>query len=186
MLANYRCNEIKDQTIVFYEKDLNNFVKNSNNSLLSNFRIQCEKLREKILETYDEFAKNYFERIYKEVREHLDSHTLNIFYIGFTNQGRLFIPLAQKNLIKEIDKELLINENFSKVVEKLKKNNLEHFTKYMSTLQISKNWDLNINSVIEIFDDVINFSRKQRLDEKKKDHIVNLILILEKNKKTIR
>ena len=145
---------------------------------MHNFRAICEDLIGKVLAAYDDTAKNYFERIYKEVREHLISHILNQFYVGFTNQGRIFIPLSQKNIKKDIDRELQIKENFSEVVEKLKTQHLNHFVNFMKQIQISEQWDLNINLVVEIFDDVISNSRKIKLDEKRKDHIVIFNLIL--------
>ena len=181
MLATYRCNEIKDQALAHYEKEFTNFNKNTNNGLMSNFRLLCEDLSKKVLEIYDETAKNYFERIYKEVREQLNNYMLNQFYVGFTNQGRILLPLSQKNLKKDIDSQLIVNENFSEVVDKLKTTHLGYFVKFMKEIQLSEHWDLNMNSVVEIFEDIIANSRKIRLDEKKKEQIVKIFLILEKN-----
>ena len=174
MLATYRCNEIKEQSLLLFENEFKILNKSTNNGIMYNFKQYCEELMGRVLAAYDETAKNYFQRIYKEVRENLISYIINQFYVGFTNQGRLFIPLSQKNLIKDIEKELMIKDNFSEVVGKLKAQHIEHFLKFIRGIQLSDQWDLNLNSVIEIFDDVIANYRKIKLEEKKKDHIVIL------------
>ena len=172
MLATYRCNEIKDQSLALHENDFKFLKKNTNDGIMNNFRPFCEELMKKVLISYDETAKNYHEKIFREIRDHLITEVLNQFYICFTNQGRLYIPLSQKYLKKDIEKELNTKEHFSEVVSKLKNTHLNHFKKLMSDIQISDRWEININSLEEIFDDVISNYRKTKLDEKKKDQIV--------------
>ena len=176
MLATYRCGEIKEQALALYEKDFLSFHKQANKGLMSNFKQFCLELEEKVLSAYDETAKNYFEKVYKDVRESLIHSILQQFYVGFTNQGKMFIPLSQKHLKNEIEKELTMNENFSEVVGRLRNKHIEHFVNYMKGIQLTEQWDLNMNSVVEIFDDVIGNFRKTKLDNKRKDQTVYIVL----------
>lgn len=106
MLAIYRCNEIKDQALLECDLQLKQFQVESSSKLMSEFKTKADDILKKATHLYDEHAKNYHERIYREIREQLLVYILGIFYLGFINQGKLIMPFSQKSLKIEINNEL--------------------------------------------------------------------------------
>lgn len=69
-------------------------------------------------------------------------------------------------------KNINIDENFARVAMKYKTYHLQLYETKMNQIKISENWDLNMNSVIETFDEVILGIRIQHLEERKIQFLV--------------
>jgi hypothetical protein len=111
MLANYRCNEIKDMALQQCEIDLESFQMDSAAKILDNFKERSEKITKQVLSNYDETAKNYIKHVYEEIRRHLLLQLSQKMYVCFDNQAKKFILIFQKNMRHELEKDLK-NSNF--------------------------------------------------------------------------
>ncbi len=106
MLANYRCNEIKDMALQQCQMDIESFQMDSSAKILENFKERCEKIANQVLNEYDETAKNYIKHVYEEVRRHLNSQLSQKMYVCFDNQAKKLILMFQKNMRIELEKDL--------------------------------------------------------------------------------
>ncbi len=106
MLANYRCNEIKDLALIAAEMEIESFQMDSAGKILDNFRERCEKIRKKVLSEYDETARNYIKHVYEEIRRQLTLQLSQKMFICFDNQAKKFILTYQKSMRAELENEL--------------------------------------------------------------------------------
>lgn len=106
MLANYKCNEIKQNAIQAVQNEIDMLLVDSTARLLDNFKIRCEKIQKMALNIYDETAKNYLNYVYEEIRRQLIIQLSQKLYLCFENQVKKLIPVSQKNMRQELKKEL--------------------------------------------------------------------------------
>ena len=106
MLANYRCNEIKEQIFTEYETEFNSFYDTSAKQNMSNFKSEAIRITKNMLEKYDEIASNYVEKIYLNVRKLMYSALSQKFYVCFENQAKRILPVSEKFMRKDLQNEL--------------------------------------------------------------------------------
>jgi protein SEY1 len=119
MLANFKCMEIKDQALQTVNNEIESFTMDSSVKMLDNFKSRCEKIQKTAISVYDETAKNYLKYVYEEIRRGLLSQLSQRLYLCFDNQAKKLIPIFQKNMRNELEKELKNSKkklkiNFSK------------------------------------------------------------------------
>jgi hypothetical protein len=119
MLANFKCMEIKDQALLAVNEEIDSFTMDSSMKIVDNFKSRCEKLQKTALIVYDESAKNYLKYVYEEIRRALLYQLSQRLYLCFDNQAKKLIPIFQKNMRNELEKELKNSKR--KLLLKLKK-----------------------------------------------------------------
>lgn len=111
MLANYRCNEIKEEALRLIDPDLKTLMQVSKEKRITNFKSQCKAIFDNALKHYDATAVNYMERIYEEVRIILCNALSQNLYIAFVNQIKRVLPVAQRNLRHDFETDLKTSKN---------------------------------------------------------------------------
>lgn len=106
MLANFKCNEIKDLAIQQYNEDIDEVISDATYGIIDNFKSRCETITKNILKMYDEPAQIYMKTVYEEIRRNLILHISQRFFIGFDSQIKKHIPNYQKNMRSDLEKEL--------------------------------------------------------------------------------
>lgn len=106
MLANYRCNEIKDQILDEFDHELKEFITLSAKQNMSHFKEEALKLVETITNKYDTVASNYLEKIYLNVKSQMVAALSQKFYVCFENQAKRILPISQKFMRQELQKEV--------------------------------------------------------------------------------
>ena len=74
MVANLRCTELKDEAIIKIQAPLGSFLEQAESKLLTTdiFNRTSEKIRVESLSHYDEYAKQYDEKVYIKIRKDLE------------------------------------------------------------------------------------------------------------------
>ena len=111
MLANYRCNEIKDQVLAEYEPKLKELTHLSSKQDIDDFKHGALSIFNKILSDYDKTASNYEENIYMNIRKQIDVSVSQRLFVCFANQAKRYIPIAQKFMRLDLEKEIANSNN---------------------------------------------------------------------------
>jgi hypothetical protein len=173
MLANYRCNEIKDQIIYESSNRIIELLNESTAKLINDFKPRCQEIISNILEGYDKMASNYDNKIYLDIRKQTESDLSNRFYICFLNQMRRLMPMSQKFVRQDLQKQLSSTDDFYNLAMKLRKQYLNDFNSKLEEKKVYQDWVINDNELQEIIDEVISNQRKTTLNEKKTKLVVN-------------
>lgn len=106
MLANYRCNEIKDEIIAKHKAAVKEIQIISSKQTVENFKNKCLEIYNQAIEEYDKTASNYVDKIYQNVRGQLANFLSQRFYVAFENQVKRMLPISQKFMRQDLEKEL--------------------------------------------------------------------------------
>lgn len=106
MLANYRCNEIKDQILHEFDPELKEFMVSSAKQNMNNFKEEAQNIINGITQKYDQVACNYQEKIYLNVKKQMLSALSQKFYVCFENQAKRIVPISQKFMRQDLQKEV--------------------------------------------------------------------------------
>jgi hypothetical protein len=174
MLANYRCNEIRDQIIYENNTKIIELLNDSTTKLISDFKQRCLEIIKTILEGYDKLASNYEPQIYQEIRKQTERDLSNRFYLCFLNQTRRIMPMTQKFVRQDLQKQLSATDDFHNLAMKLRKQYLYDYNSKLQEKKVYDDWAINDVELQEIIDEVINNQRKLTLDEKKKKLVVRV------------
>jgi hypothetical protein len=172
MLANYRCNEIKENALQSVEDEIQVFINESAIKIMDNFRRKCEEIQSKALKIYDETASNYLSHVYQDIRRNLILSLSQKLYICFANQAKKLIPISQRNMRSDLEKEIKNNDNFYAVAVSIKKKYLENLIEQLKIICVFSNWEISISEYEEMFDEIIDSQRKVSLEDKKTETIV--------------
>jgi hypothetical protein len=167
MLANYRCNEIREQVISEQANKIMELLNDSTLKLINDFKPRCQEIINYILEGYDKMASNYDSKIYLDIRRQTETDLSNRFYICFLNQMRRLMPMSQKFVRQDLQKQLSATDDFHNLAMKLRKQYLSDFNSKLEEKKVYDDWLINDNELQEIIDEVISNQRKLTLNEKK-------------------
>ena len=106
MLADYRCNEIKNLILQENEPLIKEFLNLATLNDIGDFKEKVVNLTDKILKEYDLSAANYLDERYKHYRNELYLTLSEKFHIAFVNQTKRLIPISQKYFRNDFEKEL--------------------------------------------------------------------------------
>jgi hypothetical protein len=106
MLANYRCNEIKDQVFAEWEPKLKDLTHLSSKQDIVDFKQRALTIYNSILSDYDKTASNYEDNIYINVRKQIDATVSQRLFVCFANQAKRYIPISQKFMRLDLEKEI--------------------------------------------------------------------------------
>ncbi len=106
MLSSYRCNEIKDAVLGENDQSIKEIIAKSGKERIEGFKGKCLSVYDVIMKQYDEKAANYVENIYQGIRKQLENNVSQKFYMCFANQAKRLVPISQKFMRQDIEKEL--------------------------------------------------------------------------------
>ena len=181
MLSNYRCNEIKDSILKENETSIRDVISLSAKQYVDNFKDLCLEIYEKIMKEFDKTASNYVEKIYLNVRKQLESYLSQKFYMGFSNQAKRIIPISQKFMRQDLQKEIknsnfnslkIDGDNFVGISLNIKNKYLKNLLSKLNDKRVFDYWNINEQEYSEIFDEIIESQRKICLEEKTNQIIV--------------
>jgi hypothetical protein len=112
MLSNYRCNEIKDNVLIENDQAIRDIQNLSAKENVDDFKSKCNLIAVKIFNEYDKTASNYLDKIYINVRRQLESNLSQKFYMCFANQAKRIIPISQKYMRQELQREIKNSKMF--------------------------------------------------------------------------
>ena len=168
MLAQFRCNEIKENALNEINDKISDLEYQSSLKNIENYKEKVNEIKENALKIYDETAKEYLTYIYEEIRKNLINEISNKFYPSFLNQLKRLIPSYQKNFRIELENELKSNDNFSECAKNTKKIFIEKIENELNNLKVFENWEIGENNQ-SIFDEIIEDQKEKVLKTKKKE-----------------
>ena len=108
MLANFKCNEVRNNALTEVDLEIQWFISESNTKIYDSteFGSKCDNIKNKALTYYDQNAKNYLKYVFDEIRRHLIIDLSQRINICFANQIKKLIPTFQRNMRNELEKEI--------------------------------------------------------------------------------
>merc|ERR1719232_2074956 len=119
MVANYRCNEIKNDAMKEIEWDVAALEGECAGGVVDDFGARCSKIRMKASEFFNEAAKQYDPEIRAKVEEELTAATTQQFFLSFDSQLKMLGQTAQTKVTNDVKK--LEAKNLDDVAESLGK-----------------------------------------------------------------
>ena len=175
MLSNYRCQEIKMNTLKKYENELDNLNKKSSKKNLSDFKNFCINLRDDILNDYDDSVFYYDENVKNKIREELDDNISKKLYSCFLNQSKKLIVLVQNKMRNDLENKLknFHSGNYFDFAYQIAEQYSEQLLEKLEEKKVYENW--NLLGFTNLFDEIIENQKEKFLKEKKKSVIESLI-----------
>ena len=175
MLANYRCQEIKMNTLKKYENELDNLYKKSSKKNLSDFKNNCINLRENILNDYDESVSYYDDNVKLKIREDLDENISKKLYSCFLNQSKKLIILVQNKMRIDLENKLkhFFSGNYFDFAFQIAEQYSEQLLEKLEEKKVYENW--NLLGFTNLFDEIIENQKEKFLKEKKNSVIESLM-----------
>ncbi len=173
MLAQFRCNEIKNESLNLVESKINELELESSMKNIENFQEKINNIVNECKENYENNAKDYLPHVYQNVRKDLFNDLANKLYTSFANQLKRLIPKFQKDFRVELENSIYKRDNFYEISEQCKKKYLEKFEDELKKLKYFESWEVGEENA-DLFDEIIENQRIASL-EKKKEEIINKI-----------
>jgi hypothetical protein len=107
MLADYRCNEIKNNILLENETKIRDFLNLTTYNDISNFKEKIMDITDSIITQYENTANNYLEERFKHYKKELYNYLSERFHIAFVNQTKRLIPISQKLFRSDMEKSLI-------------------------------------------------------------------------------
>ena len=176
MLANYRCNEIKNKILFSYEDEFQKIYKLTSEKNVEEFKDLCIKLDKNISDEYEKQGCNYENSVYKNIFTQLKEQISQKLYKCFLNQIKRLIPLVQKWMRQDLSKKLLKldenkDDNYLLVSEKLRKKHLSLFIQKLNSKKAFDSWKVGEKEYSNLFDEIIDEQKKKALNKIKNYHI---------------
>ena len=89
MVANYRCNEIKEEATTQVLMDIDMLKKDSETRLVDNFEERCKKIIKEAVSHFDESASQYQKTVYEKVRKELAQGLFQHLFYCFDSQLKM-------------------------------------------------------------------------------------------------
>lgn len=106
MLADYRCNEIKNNVLTENEQKIRDFLNLATLNDIPNFKEQSMEITDSIVKQYENTANNYLEERFLHYKNELINYLSERFHIAFVNQTKRLIPISQKFFRNDLEKSL--------------------------------------------------------------------------------
>ena len=117
MVANYRCNEIKEEALELAQVDIDELRKQTDNKIISGFKAACEVPVNKAIEHFDEFANQYQAKVYEKVRLDVKAAIMQNLFLCFDSQLKMIrIHLIDEAELKirKLSKRDIVNDSYFK------------------------------------------------------------------------
>jgi hypothetical protein len=178
MLANYRCNEIKNQILSSYDKQFKEIYKLSAEKDIPNFKDICTDLKNKICEEYEKKSCNYDNKVFLNIHKQLEEQISQKLYICFMNQTKRLIPLLQKFMRDELQKQLQNiddnNDNYFNISDALRKKYVSQLIQKLNQKKAFESWKVGEKEYSNLFDEIIEEQKKKALNKLKTKTVEDL------------
>ena len=178
MLANYRCNEIKNQILSSYDKQFKEIYKLSTEKDIPNFKDICTDLKNKICEEYEKKSCNYDNKVFLNIHKQLEEQISQKLYICFMNQTKRLIPLLQKFMRDELQKQLQNiddnNDNYFNISDALRKKYVSQLIQKLNQKKAFESWKVGEKEYSNLFDEIIEEQKKKALNKLKTKTVEDL------------
>jgi hypothetical protein len=138
MVANLRCNELKEEALEVVSGELKKLRTESERGLIEGFNFRCTEIIKMAITHFDEYAHQYDQKVYEKTRKDLASILTgqSLFYC-FENQ----IKMLRKDIFSDFEKQVIhgfsakdqVNENFSQITKEGYQNSIKRFKKISET-----------------------------------------------------
>ena len=115
MVANLRCNELKEEALEKVKPDVQSLQLEANERKIPDFSARCRNIIKTASSHYEEFAHQYDQKVFKKIREELLTTILSNLFISFDSQ----LKMIRHQIFEKFDKEIRklsikeqVNENF--------------------------------------------------------------------------
>jgi len=89
MVANYRCNEMKDEAVAKVKAQIEELKRQSDRQIIENFGESCASVVQDACNFYQEVAKQYNPEVFQKILQELKEHLLSSLYHCFDSQLKL-------------------------------------------------------------------------------------------------
>ena len=171
MLANYRCNEIKNQILLSYEKEFRELYKTSSEKDMEDLKDICINLKNKICAEYEQKSCNYDNKVYLNIYKQLEEQISQKLYICFMNQTKRLMPKIQKfmrdNLQRKISKIDENDDNYYKIADNLRKQFISQLVQKLNKIKAFDYWKVGEKEYSNLFDEIIEEQKRKALNNKR-------------------
>ncbi len=178
MLAQFRCNEIKNESLNLVENKINELELESSMKNIEDFKEKIDIIVNECKGNYENNAKDYLPHVFQNVRKDLLDDLANKLYSSFANQLKRLIPKFQKDFRVELEKSIYKKDNFYEISEQCKKKYLEKFEDELKKLKFFESWDVGEENA-DLFDEIIENQRTASLEKKKDEMIIKIKNLIE-------
>ena len=178
MLAQFRCNEIKNESLNLVENKINELELESSMKNIDNFKDKIRDIENICRGNYEQNAKDYLPHVFQNVRKDLLNDLANKLYSSFANQLKRLIPKFQKDFRIELENNIYKKDNFYDISELCKKKYLEKFEDELKKIKYFESWDVG-EANADLFDEIIENQRTASLEKKKEEIITKLKNLIE-------
>ena len=152
MVANYRCDEIKNDAIVSVKTQIDELIEKSDSQLIEQFGESCTAIIEQATTMYKGMAKQYQSEVFEKVLSELTEHVTSQLYNAFDAQLKFIRKYTNdkvSNEIKKLHQKPLedVAEKLSVILDKLLTSNMQSYTRKAQSLAVPGcDWD---NKVVD-------------------------------------
>ena len=169
MLANYRCNEIKNNILLSHDKEFKDLYKSSSEKNIENIKDIFLDINNRICAEYEKQACNYEEKVYKNVYNTLIEQFRQTLYKCFLNQTKRLIPIIQKFMREELQKKLNNiddnNDDYITIATNLKNKYLKQLLEKLEAKRAFDSWKNSEKEFSNLFDEIIEEQKKKSLNK---------------------
>lgn len=164
MVAEYRCNQIKDEALESIKDDLASFISACANSIVPDFQDKCKSITKKSISYYESEANQYKGKIFDKIHQEMCEHIFGKLFVCFDQQLKLLSVKTSKDFagkLKKLVKKGVVNDNFHKQSKKIFDDTINAFTVASSNMIIEgTTWGSKIQQQIDEF----SFSMNNEID----------------------
>ena len=173
MVANLRCNELKEEAIEKVKADVQALQQEASERKLNDFSARCRNILKTTSSHYEEFAHQYDQKVFKKIREELLTTVLSNLFISFDSQ----LKMIRHEIFEKFDKEIRklsikeqVNENFYQATERLFEEYTSQYKRESSGLVIENaGWSSQVTiheaDVTQQLRSLINNAREKEIDK---------------------
>ena len=178
MLAQFRCNEIKNNALNQVENNINDLELESSMKNIDEFKDKVNAIVTQCKNFYENEAKDYLPHVFQNVKKDLLNDLSNKLYSSFANQLKRLIPKFQKDFRIELEKKLKTSDKFYEICEACKKNFISKLDEEINKLKYFENWDSGEENE-DLFNEIIENQRLSCLQKKKEELIKKIKNLVE-------
>jgi hypothetical protein len=139
MVANYRCNEIKQEALDKVAPALQSLKMNSSSNLVAGFKGECEKIVKDSVEYYDDEAYQYQKDVFAKIRQQIEDLIYKDLLFCFDSQLKILETRyleTFKSAMKSAFKKDVANDNFHVLTEEYKSKAARGFREETRALMV--------------------------------------------------
>lgn len=139
MVANYRCQELKEEAYAVVKADVEMLQAKSDSGLVEGFNVECEKIMKTAVDLFSDAAGHYDKKVYNKILAELREHIISLLYLCFDSQLKVARQSTYNKVVSEIKKLEAkdldsIVDNLAKIMDALLEANLKSFNKKSESL----------------------------------------------------